>query len=130
MSKKIYKILDKYSKYCPKCKIYQDGVWETCHDCKTTLIDAKKAYKTHRVRKMIANVLIIFLLIFMTYGIQPSERQYYNKSIGLLFTGKFHDSKQEFWTAFSANPICKSVSACFENIKYRLTHRTVVFEIR
>lgn len=130
MSSKVRKLLEKYSKYCPKCKTYQDGVWEECHNCRTTLIDAKKAYKTHRVRKMIANVLLILLLILMTYGIQPSERQYYNKSIGLLFAGKFHDSKEALQEAFSNNPICKSARLCLEGIKYKLTHRTVVIEIR
>lgn len=130
MSRKIHKLLDKYSKYCPKCKTYQDGIWEECHNCRTKLIDARRAYRLRRTKKMIANILIILFLIFITYGIQPLERQYYNKSIVLLFRGEFHDSKAEFWKAFSANPICKSVTVCFDNIKYKLTHRTVVYELR
>jgi len=130
MAKKIHQLLEKYEKYCPKCKSYQEGVWEVCNNCKTPLIDAKTAYKRNRSRKITVNILFIVLLISLTYGMQPAERVNYNNGIKLLFSGKFHDSKAELWKAFSANPICKPIVASVKDIKYKLTHRTVVFEIK
>ncbi|MDD4182531.1 MAG: hypothetical protein PHT53_01715 [Candidatus Omnitrophica bacterium] len=124
------KLLEKYPKYCPKCKIYQHDVYLVCPDCQTPLIDAQIAYKRKRRRAFMVNILFIFTLILATYGIQKGERKYYNQSAYFLVTGRFHDSKVEFWKAFSANPFCKFSSSTFEKIKYKITHRTIVYEIR
>ena len=130
MAKKIHGLLEKYSKYCPRCKTYQTGVWQECSVCKTPLVDAKRAYKRHRLIKLVKNILVISLFIFATYGVQPTERQYYNKSIGFFVRGKFYDSKEEFSRAFSANPLYKFAKSGFQNIKDKITNRHVVIEIK
>jgi len=128
--KTVKKLLEKYPKYCPKCKIYQHDVYIVCPDCQSPLIDAQIAYKRKRRRAFMVNVLFVLTLILATYGIQKEERKYYNQSIQFLMTGKFHASKLELWKAFSANPFYKLVSSTFEKIKYKITHRTIVYEIR
>lgn len=130
MARKIKEILGEYSKFCPKCKVYQNGVFEECADCRTKLIDARKAYKKHRLRKFVKNMLLMAVLILVTYGIQKGERKYYNQSIWFFVTGKFHDARVEFCKAFSVNPIYKFVESGIESIKYKITHRTVVIELK
>lgn len=115
--KSIKKLLEKYPKYCPKCKIYQHGVFKICPDCQTQLIDAKIAYKRQRRRASGIKILFILTLILATYGIQKEERKYYDQSIQFLVAGKFHDSKVQFWKAFSAHPFYKLASSTLEKIK-------------
>jgi len=128
--KTVKKLLEKYPRYCPRCKTYQHDVYIVCPDCQTQLIDAQIAYKRQRRRASIVKILFILTLFLATYGIQRGERKYYNQSAYFLVTGRFHDSKVEFWKAFLVNPFYKLASSAFEKIKYKITHRTIVHEIR
>jgi len=123
-------LLERYAKYCPKCKTYQNSLYEECFECKIPLVDGRKVYARHKLRRTERNILFVLLLIFFTYGIQSGERSYYNRSAYLLVTGKFHDSKVQFWKALSAHPLCKFVGSGIEKVKYKITHRTIVYEIR
>jgi len=131
MAKKIVKkLLETYTQYCPKCKIYQHDIYKACPDCQAPLIDAQIAYKRQSRRASIVKILFILTLILATYGIQKGERKYYNQGIQFLMVGRFHDSKLELWKAFSTNPFYKLVSSTIEKIKYRITHRTIAYKIR
>ncbi len=123
-------LLERYSKYCPKCKTYQNSLYEECFECKTVLIDGRKVYARQKTRRIERNVLIVLLLIFFTYGIQSGERKHYNKGAYFLVTGKLKDSKAQFHKAFSGHPVFKFVNSAVEKIKYKITHRTIVHEIR
>lgn len=67
------KLLNQYSKYCPKCKEYLPGVLEECPNCETRLGSSRKDYKMRLVIKIVISVLIISVLFIVAYDIQKED---------------------------------------------------------
>ena len=126
---KVYELLKKYPKYCPKCKTYQPEVWHTCDHCKTTLVDGKKAYKKNRLIRILINISIIFLIILATYGIQKNERKYYREGIKSALHGKFGNAKEEFTQALLMHPLCKFIVVLIQKTELRQSEKKEATEL-
>jgi len=106
-------------KYCTACKEYFPNAWRNCPTCKKEL---KSFYLEYYVigffrkvigifKRILFFIIIIFLCMYGTYGIQKNERTQYIRGFNLLISKKFRAGWEEIKGALIENPLYKYVKS-------------------
>ena len=111
--------LDKqFLKFCPRCKIFHPSVYKECPICRKALRSLfLKYYLGALFRRILFPLIVFFLCVYSTYGIQINERAQYKRGLQLLMNRKFGAGIQEISSALAKHPLPKAVKQLAGKIK-------------